>query len=323
MSGSVGSSVSGPVGGSVSGPVGASWPLRRDDGLPVVMGVVNVTPDSFSDGGEWFEPSAAIAHGRELLAQGADILDVGGESTRPGAQRPSVEEELRRVLPVIEALAAAGAVVSVDTMRAAVAAQALTAGATIVNDVSGGLADPAMAGVVAGSGAPFVVMHWRGHSVDMQSHAVYDDVVAEVCAELTSRARDLVAAGVAADRLVLDPGFGFAKLAHHNWSLLRHLDRVVDLGHPVLVGTSRKTFLGRLGVRDGDAPRPPADRDAATAATSVHAARLGAWGVRVHHVPSTLDALRATAAIDRATDEATDKTTDDATRPSHRRGTTP
>ena len=294
----------------------SSWPVRRSDGLPVVMGVVNVTPDSFSDGGEWFEPSAAIAHGRELRAQGADVLDVGGESTRPGAQRPSVEEELRRVLPVIEALAGDGALVSVDTMRAAVAARALRAGAAVVNDVSGGLADDDMAGVVAEAGAPFVVMHWRGHSADMQSRAVYGDVVADVCAELTARARDLVAAGVAADRLVLDPGFGFAKLAHHNWTLLRHLDRVVDLGHPVLVGTSRKTFLGRLGVPDGGDPRPPGDRDAATAATSVHAARLGAWGLRVHHVPSTLDALRATAAIDHATaarDHATDRATDHAT----------
>ncbi len=288
------------------------WPLRRADGLPVVMGVVNVTPDSFSDGGEWFEPAAAIAHGRELLAQGADVLDIGGESTRPGAQRPSVEEELRRVLPVIEALADEGAVVSVDTMRAAVAARAVTAGAAIVNDVSGGLADEAMASVVADTGVPFVAMHWRGHSADMQSRAAYRDVVADVCAELTARARDLVAAGVPADRLVLDPGFGFAKLAHHNWSLLRHLDRVVDLGHPVLVGTSRKTFLGRLGVPAGGAPRPPAERDTATAATSVHAARLGAWGVRVHHVPSTLDALRATAAIDHAVDHPDDPPTDGA-----------
>jgi len=290
-----------------------TWPLRRDDGLPVVMGVVNVTPDSFSDGGEWFEPSAAIAHGLELVAQGADVVDVGGESTRPGAQRPSVQEELRRVLPVVEALAHDGVVVSVDTMRAEVAGQALRAGATIVNDVSGGLADDGMVGLVARSGAPFVAMHWRGHSTDMQSRAVYDDVVTDVCAELAQRARVLVAAGVAADRIVLDPGFGFAKLAHHNWLLLRHLDRVLDLGHPVLVGTSRKTFLGRLGRADGEAPRPPAERDVATAATSVHAARLGAWGVRVHHVPSTLDALRATAAIDHAIDSATEPATEPAT----------
>ena len=289
------------------------WPLRRDDGLPVVMGVVNVTPDSFSDGGEWFEPSAAVAHGLELVAQGADLVDVGGESTRPGAQRPSVEEELRRVLPVVEALSQQGVAVSVDTMRAQVAEQALRAGAAVVNDVSGGLADDAMVGVVARTGAPYIAMHWRGHSTDMQSRAVYGDVVAEVCTELAERARVIRAAGVDADRLVLDPGFGFAKLAHHNWLLLRHLDRVLDLGHPVLVGTSRKTFLGRLGVADGEPPRPPAERDVATAATSVHAARSGAWGVRVHHVPSTLDALRATAAIEHATDRTTDRTTDRAT----------
>jgi len=287
----------------VSGP---GWPLRRDDGLPVLMGVVNVTPDSFSDGGAWFEPSAAVAHGLELVAQGADLVDVGGESTRPGADRPSVQEELRRVLPVVEALAGHGVAVSVDTMRAEVAEQALRAGAAVVNDVSGGLADEAMAGVVARSGAPYIAMHWRGHSTDMQSRAVYDDVVADVCAELAERARTLVAAGVAAERLVLDPGFGFAKLAHHNWLLLRHLDRVLDLGHPVLVGTSRKAFLGRLGRREGEAPRPPLERDVATAATSVHAARLGAWGVRVHHVPSTLDALRATYAIDHADDQTSD-----------------
>lgn len=274
-----------------------SWPLRRADGLPVVMGVVNVTPDSFSDGGQWFEPSAAVEHGRELISQGADILDVGGESTRPGAERPSVAEEKRRVLPVVAALAAAGAVVSVDTMRAEVAAEALAAGAAIVNDVSGGMADPEMAGVVASAGVPFVAMHWRGHSVDMQSRAVYDDVVADVVAELSQRAAELAAAGIGADRIVLDPGFGFAKLTGHNWSLLRGLDRLVELGHPVLVGTSRKTFLGRIGVPAGAEPRPPLDRDVATAATSVHAAQLGAWGVRVHHVPSTLDAMRVARAI--------------------------
>jgi len=269
----------------------STWPLRRPDGLPVVVGVVNVTPDSFSDGGQWFEPADAIAHGRELRAQGADVLDVGGESTRPGAQRPAAEEELRRVLPVIEALAADGALVSVDTMRAEVAAAALHAGAAMVNDVSGGLADEAMVGVVAESGAPFVAMHWRGHSADMQSRAVYDDVVAEVCAELGERARSLVAQGIPTDRLVLDPGFGFAKLPGHNWSLLRHLDRVLGLGHPVLVGTSRKAFLGRVGVPVDAAPRPPRDRDGATAATSMYAATLGAWGVRVHEVRSTIDAM--------------------------------
>jgi dihydropteroate synthase len=274
-----------------------AWPLRRADGLPVVMGVVNVTPDSFSDGGQWFEPAAAIEHGRELVTQGADILDVGGESTRPGAERPSVAEELRRVIPVVEALASEGAVVSVDTMRAEVAAAAVAVGAAIVNDVSGGLADPEMAAVVAEVDVPFVAMHWRGHSVDMQSRAVYDDVVSDVVAELEERAAALVAAGVRSDHIVLDPGFGFAKLTAHNWSLLRGLDRLLRLDHPVLVGTSRKTFLGRVGVHPGGDPRPPLDRDVATAATSMHAARLGAWGVRVHHVPSTLDAMRVAQSI--------------------------
>jgi len=277
-----------------------AWPLRRDDGLPVVMGVVNVPPDSFSDGGQWFEPGAAIDHGRELLAQGADILDVGGESTRPGARRPAVEEELRRVLPVVSALAAEGAVVSVDTMRASVAAAALEAGAGMVNDVSGGLADPQMAGVVADAGVPYVAMHWRGHSSDMQARAVYDDVAGEVCAELLGRAQALSAAGVAAERLVLDPGFGFAKLAEHNWALLAHLESVLALGYPVLVGTSRKAFLGRLGVPVGGEPRPPLDRDVATAATSALAAQQGAWGVRVHHIPSTLDAMRVAQAVTEA-----------------------
>ena len=215
---------------------------------PLVMGVVNVTPDSFSDGGQWFEPDAAIAHGRELLDQGADILDVGGESTRPGADRPSLEEELRRVLPVVRELAGHGAVVSVDTMRAEVAARAVEAGAAVINDVSGGLADPEMAAVAASAGVPFIAMHWRGHSRDMQDKAVYADVAAEVCVELSVRVDELQAQGIARENLVLDPGFGFSKLASHNWSLLRHLDQVVGLGLPVLVGTSRKTFLGRLGV---------------------------------------------------------------------------
>jgi dihydropteroate synthase len=269
-------------------------------GRPVVMGVVNVTPDSFSDGGQWFEPEAAVAHGLALLAQGADILDVGGESTRPGAARPDEQEELRRVIPVVAALSAADARVSVDTMRSGVAKQALAAGATVLNDVSGGLADPQMPVLAAESGVPFVAMHWRGHSADMQDRAVYSDVAHEVCGELAARAQALMAAGIDRDRLVLDPGFGFAKLAEHNWALLRHLDAVVDLGFPVLVGTSRKAFLGRLGRGPGEDPRPPLDRDVATAATSVWAALHGVWGVRVHDVASTRDALAVVAAIHEA-----------------------
>lgn len=274
--------------------------LQRSSGMPLVMGVVNVTPDSFSDGGQWFEPEAAVAHGRDLLAQGADILDVGGESTRPGAERPSLEEELRRVVPVVAELAGLGATVSVDTMRAEVAARAVAAGAAVINDVSGGLADPEMPAVAAAARVPFIAMHWRGHSRDMQDKAVYADVAAEVCAELTVRAEQLREQGIAEENLVLDPGFGFSKLAAHNWSLLRHLDQVVGLGYPVLVGTSRKTFLGRLGVPEGGQPRPPLDRDAATAATSLVAARAGVWCVRVHDVPCTLDALRVAAALEEA-----------------------
>ena len=261
------------------------------------MGVVNVTPDSFSDGGEWFEPEAAVAHGRELLAAGADLIDVGGESTRPGASRPSVEEELRRVVPVVRALAGEGAVISVDTMRASVAGAAVEAGAAIVNDVSAGLADGEMAALVAQAGIPFIAMHWRGHSTDMQSRAVYDDVVDDVCRELRERAEALQESGIRADRLILDPGFGFAKTAEHNWALLRRLDEVIGVGHPVLVGTSRKAFLGRLGRAEGDDPRPPTERDLSTAVTSFHAARCGAWAVRVHDVASTIQALDVADAL--------------------------
>ncbi|MBC7560880.1 MAG: dihydropteroate synthase [Dermatophilaceae bacterium] len=266
----------------------------------LVMGVLNVTPDSFSDGGRWFTPGAAVAHGMHLLEQGADILDVGGESTRPGADRPIEEEELDRVIPVIRELARAGARVSVDTMRASVAAQAVEAGAVIVNDVSGGLADPQMAGVVASAGVPFVVMHWRGHSELMQDRTSYDDVVVDVCRALSERVSDLCARGVARDQLILDPGLGFAKLAGHNWSLLAHLDALQSLGFPVLVGTSRKAFLGRLGIPEGGEPRPPAQRDVATAATTVIAALAGVWGVRVHDVASSIDALRVVAAVEAA-----------------------
>ena len=266
----------------------------------LVMGVVNVTPDSFSDGGMWFTPEAGVAHGLELLQQGADILDVGGESTRPGAARTSEGEELRRVIPVIRELARHGARISVDTMRAAVAAQALEAGASMVNDVSGGQADAGMAGVVAAAHVPIVVMHWRGHSDTMQRRASYDDVVSDVCRALTERVADLCRRGVGREQLIVDPGFGFAKLAEHNWLLLAHLDALRSLGLPVLVGTSRKTFLGRLGVPEGGEPRPPDQRDAATAATTVIAGLAGAWGVRVHDVASSVDALRVVAAVEAA-----------------------
>ncbi len=279
-------------------PADAATPAgltARVDGRCLVMGVVNVTPDSFSDGGEWFEPDAAIAHGMDLLAQGADLLDVGGESTRPGAGRVPVAEELRRVLPVVTELASAGAVVSVDTMRAEVAAQALAAGAAVVNDVSGGLADPHLPHVVADAGVPYVVMHWRGHSTDMESLAVYDDgrgVVGAVRDELAARVEELVRVGVTADLLVLDPGLGFAKSGDQNWQVLQGLDEVLGLGHRVLVGASRKRFLGHLLAGVDGAPVPPTDRDAATAATSALAAAAGVWAVRVHDVPATLDAVR-------------------------------
>ncbi len=266
---------------------------------PLVMGVVNVTPDSFSDGGEWFDPDAAIEHGRVLLAEGADLIDVGGESTRPGADRPGEDEELRRVMPVVTALAAEGATVSIDTMRAAVAARALDAGARMLNDVSGGLADPAMAPLAAAAGVPYVAMHWRGHSAGMQSRAVYDDVVAEVCAELRDRVDALLDKGIREENLILDPGFGFAKTAEHNWSLLHGLDAVVGLGHRVLIGTSRKAFLGRVG-REPGAERAPRERDVATATTSLYAALHGVWAVRVHDVAGTVDALDVAAAIEGA-----------------------
>ncbi len=262
---------------------------QRDRTL--VMGVVNVTPDSFSDGGEWFDPLAALGHGREVFEAGADIVDVGGESTRPGAERPSVEEELRRVAPVVSDLVERGAVVSIDTMRAEVARAAVDLGAAIVNDVSGGLADPQMVPWVAQAGVPYIAMHWRGHSTHMQSRAVYTDVVGEVLYELGVRRDELLAAGLDAERLVLDPGLGFAKNAEHNWALMAALPELHDLGQPILLGASRKTFLGRLGRAGHDAPRPAPERDLETTATSVMAAMAGLWCVRVHDVASTLRAL--------------------------------
>lgn len=262
----------------------------------LVMGVVNVTPDSFSDGGRWFEPHAAVAHGLRLVQEGADVLDVGGESTRPGAVRVPVDEERRRVLPVVTELVRAGAVVSVDTTRAEVAAAAVEAGAALVNDVSGGLADPAMAEVVAATGVVYVAMHWRGHADVMDALATYDDVVLEVRDELARRLEDLLAAGVRPEQVVLDPGLGFAKPGSDNWPLLAHLDVLLALGRPVLVGASRKRFLGHLLAGADDVPVPPEQRDAATAAVSALAAAAGAWCVRVHDVPATVDAVRVASA---------------------------
>lgn len=256
--------------------------------IPVtqVMGILNVTPDSFSDGGAYLDGERALAHAREMMAAGAGIIDVGGESTRPGAARVSPEEELARVVPVVSALVAEGATVSVDTMRASVARAALQAGARIINDVSGGLADPDMIPSVADSDADYVVMHWRDHSSRMQSLATYDDVVEEVLAELLAQRDRAVGGGVDPSRIILDPGLGFSKTAEHNWQLLRHLDRFQALGHRLLVGASRKAFLGHLlGGRE------PHGRDGATAALSFWSALHGVWGVRTHDVAGQSDAI--------------------------------
>ena len=256
-----------------------------------VIGVLNVTPDSFSDGGRWFDPDAAVAHGLDLLAQGADLVDVGGESTRPGADRPDVAEELRRVLPVVRRLTEGGAVVSVDTMRAEVAAAAVEAGARLVNDVSGGLAEDEMLRTVAGLGVPYVCMHWRGHSDVMQDRTTYADVVTDVVAELRERLERALAAGIAADQLVVDAGLGFAKTGEHNWELLRRLDELDVLGVPQLVGVSRKRFLGTLLAGPDGVDRPPAGRDDATTALTTVLAARGVWGVRVHAVRASRDAI--------------------------------
>ncbi|WP_456786835.1 dihydropteroate synthase [Cellulomonas sp. P5_C5] len=260
------------------------------------MGVVNVTPDSFSDGGRWFTPGAAVAHGLELVAQGADLLDVGGESTRPGARRVAVDDELARVLPVIEQLVQHGATVSIDTTRAVVAEAAVGRGAAIINDVSGGLADDEMYGVVARTGAVYVAMHWRGHADVMDDLDDYDDVVADVRRELAARVAALRAAGVRDEQVVLDPGLGFAKAGSSNWPLLARLPELVGDGFPVLVGASRKRFLGHLLAGPDGEPAPPLARDGATAAVSALAAAAGAWCVRVHEVAGSADAVRVAAA---------------------------
>ncbi len=263
----------------------------------VVVGVLNVTPDSFSDGGRYADVSEAVAHAVQMRAEGADLIDVGGESTRPGAQRVDALEECRRVLPVIKELAAEGIPVSVDTYRAAVADAALGAGATVVNDVSGGLGDPDMVRVVRDAGCPWILMHWRGHSETMQQLASYADVADEVRAELSARVDDAVAGGVDASCLVIDPGLGFAKTGAHNWALLRALPALVTLGLPVLVGSSRKSFLGTLLAGADGQPRPVDDREDATTALTAYCALQGAWGVRVHAVRASVDAALAVGAV--------------------------
>ena len=258
-----------------------------------VMGVVNVTDDSFSDGGRYLDPTRAVEHALALAADGANIIDVGGESTRPGAVRIDAAVEIARILPVVKEIAAQGITVSIDTMHAAVARAALENGASIVNDVSGGRADPDMAHLVAEAAVPWVLMHWRSVQQD-HPHEVpgYRDVVAEVLDELLAGVDAAVAAGIDHDKVIIDPGLGFAKTAHHNWALLRALPELVATGIPVLVGASRKRFLGTLLAGGDGTPRPPDGRETATAVISALAGLHGAWGVRVHDVRASVDALK-------------------------------
>lgn len=266
----------------------------------LVMGVLNVTPDSFSDGGRFATAEQAVAAGVAMAAAGADLVDVGGESTRPGAQRVSVEVELERVGPVVAGLVAAGVVVSIDTTRASVAAAAVGAGASVVNDVSGGLGDPAMLPWVATVDVPYVLMHWRGLSAQMDTLTDYGDVLADVTAELGERLAAAERAGVDPARVVLDPGIGFAKTAEQNWPLLGGLATLSSLGRPLLVGASRKRFLGVLLAGPDGTPRPPAQRDVASAAVSALAAAAGVWCVRVHDVAASVDAVAVGQAWEQA-----------------------
>jgi dihydropteroate synthase len=256
----------------------------------LVIGVVNVTPDSFSDGGQHASKQAAIQHGLSLAADGADIVDVGGESTRPGADRVTTDEELTRVIPVVQGLVEAGVVVSVDTMRAAVATQAIAAGAQLINDVSGGQADGSMLATIAGASVPFVMMHWRGHSDRMAQLTQYLDVTSDVCAELQAQLESAVFAGVASQRIVLDPGIGFAKTPDQNWPLLAQIAKLQELGHPILVGASRKRFIGEL-LADENGPRAVDLRESATTAITTIMAQHQVWAVRVHDVSAARDAI--------------------------------
>ena len=257
----------------------------------LIMGVLNVTPDSFSDGGEYFETRDAIDRGFALAAQGADIIDVGGESTRPGAERISPEEEQFRVLPVVSALTSAGVAVSIDTMNASTAILAVESGASYINDVSGGLADFFMPRAAASSGVTYIASHWRGPSADMDTKAIYKDAPSDIRRELLNRANALIEVGIPREKLILDPGLGFAKTAEHNWQMLGRLEELMALGYPILVGASRKRFLTSLLTEDSTLE----DRDNASVAVSALAANAGAWGVRVHDVARTFSALRSGA----------------------------
>jgi dihydropteroate synthase len=273
--------------------------MLHPSGLPVslssldrtlVMGVINVTPDSFSDGGRFIDANVAIAHGRKMSEQGADIIDIGGESTRPGSERISEQEELDRVLPVIEALISDGIVVSIDTMRASIAKTAVTAGARMINDISGGKVDPQMLPYVATLDIPFILMHWRGPSNIMNSLTDYDDVVLDVRNEIMDQVASAEAAGVHRSRIAIDPGIGFAKTVDQNWPILKHLDVLEAEGLPILMGASRKKFLGELLARNGEL-REMDDREAATTAISVLMAQRKTWCVRVHDARSSRDAV--------------------------------
>lgn len=248
----------------------------------LVMGILNVTPDSFADGGLHFDTDLAISHGREMIEDGVDIIDIGGESTRPGADRVSAEEEQARVIPVIRGLAKENVVISIDTMRASTAKLGVEAGATIVNDVSGGAADPEMFPTIAQLGCKYTLMHWRGHSKNMNSKAIYSDVVAEVIDEMTLQLDKALAAGIKRENIILDPGIGFAKDAEHNWEILNRIDEFIALGYPVLIGHSRKRFLG------GDAPD---DREEATVRVTQSLVGKGIWGVRVHGVKANKEVI--------------------------------
>ena len=270
-------------------PSGLPENLRKLD-RTLVMGVLNVTPDSFSDGGRFYDATIATNHALQMIQDGADIIDIGGESTRPGSDRISVQEELDRVIPVISALAHSGAAISIDTMRAEVASAAITAGACMINDVSGGKSDPEMLGYVAALKVPYILMHWRGPSNIMNTLTDYNDVVADVTSEISKQVDAAISAGISHERIAIDPGIGFAKTVDQNWPILKHLDVLEELGLPILMGASRKKFLGELLAKDG-VPRDSDERESATTAISTLMATRGIWAVRVHDVKSTSDAV--------------------------------